>query len=171
MSEFDPRDYDGATFETEASDRDNYAERMQSFDAGLCSLRAVHQGGAMYQREMAETALELSEAGIADAIAVPVAGWLASLKAGRRAAWKLTPEIIDSESFERDYASDAQPKRSARSSRMKSGCASASQEEEIDLIEAANGWAHAVRARRALPADDLDPETGCTAAEIKGKVA
>ena len=40
---------------------------------------------------------------------------------------KLTPEIIDSESFERDYASDAQPKRSARSSRMKSGCASASQ--------------------------------------------
>lgn len=59
------------------------AERMASFDAGLCSLASVHAGGTVYERDMAETALELNEAGIAEPIAMALAGWLASQTVAR----------------------------------------------------------------------------------------
>ena len=72
--------------------------------------------------------------------------------------WK--PSEYDGESLERDYA---EREIEQDETRLRERLA----EEEIHLIEAANGWTHAVRARRALLADDLDPETGCTAAEIR----
>ena len=73
----------------------------------------------------------------------------------------------DGESFERDYAErrEAEAEREVEQDeiRLRERLA----DEEIHLIKAAHGWTHAVRARRALLADDLDPETGCTAAEIR----
>ena len=76
--------------------------------------------------------------------------------------WK--PTDYEGESFrQRDYAA-TRPKRSAKSSRMKSGCASASQRKEITWIrEAANGWTRTPCAQEGLVRDDLGPETGCAA--------
>lgn len=50
------------------------AERMAAFDAGLCSLAAAHAGGAEYERDRAETALELREA---NPVHAALNGWIA----------------------------------------------------------------------------------------------
>jgi hypothetical protein len=51
---------------------EDYDDRLAAFDAGLCSRRAAIAGGAEYLRDLAETMLELKEAGCA--IPKPVAG-------------------------------------------------------------------------------------------------
>jgi hypothetical protein len=67
---YDPNDYNGhdsAREERESweGDREAYHERIEAFNAGLCSYRAAVAGGAEYLRDLAETALELKQAGCA----------------------------------------------------------------------------------------------------------
>ena len=59
--------YDREREEREASDREReaYDERLAAFRSGLCSRRAALSGGADYLRDLAETAMELKEAGCA----------------------------------------------------------------------------------------------------------
>jgi hypothetical protein len=65
--------YDPEREEREAWEREQeaYEERLAAFRAGLCSQRAAFAGGAIYLRDLAETAMELKEAGCA--IPAPVA--------------------------------------------------------------------------------------------------
>lgn len=59
--------------------------RMEAFDAGLCSYAAAIEGGARYQREIAESALELKEeTGITEPIGMMIER--ASADSARRAA-------------------------------------------------------------------------------------
>lgn len=61
--------------------------RMAKFDAGLISFSAAVRGGELYERELAESVLELKEeAGMADPIGAAIEGWLRAVGAGRRAA-------------------------------------------------------------------------------------
>ena len=68
--------------EREDLDREQeaYEERLAAFRAGLCSYRAALSGGADYLRDLAETAMELKEAGCA--VPAPVAAGSA-----RTGAW------------------------------------------------------------------------------------
>jgi hypothetical protein len=77
------------------------------------------------------------------------------------------PSEYDGESFEREYAERREAKAEREIEQDEIRLRERLAEEEIHLIEAANGWTHAVRARRDLLADGLDPKTGCTAAEMK----
>lgn len=68
---FDPTDYpkqswQGAGAEIRAEYeryRDEEEQRMLAFDAGLCSLGAAIEGGVRYERELAESIIELREYG------------------------------------------------------------------------------------------------------------
>jgi hypothetical protein len=73
---YDPDEYNG--FESEREEREAWEreqeareERLGAFHAGLCSHSAAVEGGEAYLRELAETAMELKEAGCA--IPTPVA--------------------------------------------------------------------------------------------------
>ena len=71
---YDPNDHNGDDSEREereAREQEAYDERLAAFDAGLCSHRAAVSGGAEYLRDLAETAMELKEAGYA--IPAPIA--------------------------------------------------------------------------------------------------
>jgi nitrogenase molybdenum-iron protein alpha/beta subunit len=57
--------------EREAREQEAYEERLAAFRAGLCSRRAAISGGAIYLHDLAETAMELKEAGCA--VPAPVA--------------------------------------------------------------------------------------------------
>ena len=67
--------------EREDLDREQeaYEERFAAFRAGLCSRRTAFSGGDDYLRDLAETAMELKEAGCA--IPAPVAAGSASISA------------------------------------------------------------------------------------------
>lgn len=81
---FNPNDYNGETNEREADEA--FGERMAAFDRGLCSLASVHAGGAVYERDLAETAMELREARqqIAAPVAIALNSWLSSQTFARR---------------------------------------------------------------------------------------
>ena len=64
---------------------EEYAERMEAYDRGLCSLGAAFEGGARYERELAESAQEITEQ-VAAPIAAAVNGWLRGQRAARKAA-------------------------------------------------------------------------------------
>ena len=64
------------------AEREDYADRLAAFDAGLCSRRAAIAGGAEYLRDLAETMLELKEAGCA--VPAPVAAGSARTSAQPR---------------------------------------------------------------------------------------
>lgn len=91
---FNPTEYPATFHEQDARDRADYeiaiydeTLRMEAFDAGLCSLGAAIEGGARYERELAESALELrEEAGIPAPIAAAVNGWLGALATARKLA-------------------------------------------------------------------------------------
>jgi hypothetical protein len=57
-----------------------YEERIDAARAGLCSFASAEAGGAAYERDLAETALELREvSGIAEPVAAALAGWRAAV--------------------------------------------------------------------------------------------
>jgi hypothetical protein len=65
--------------------QEEYDARMEAFDAGLCSLGAAFEGGARYERELAESATELN-AQVAAPLAAAVNDWMrALLRAGKAA--------------------------------------------------------------------------------------
>jgi hypothetical protein len=66
-----------------AAAKEDLAERMAAFDAGLCSLGAAYEGGARYAAELAESA-EIAET-VAAPIAAALNGWLRVTRAGKAA--------------------------------------------------------------------------------------
>lgn len=90
---FDANDYNGCDPAREdrlerEREYDERAVRLEMHAAGLCSLRAALEGGFEYEREMADAALELAEAGIARPVAAALGGWMAAVgfTSERRAA-------------------------------------------------------------------------------------
>ena len=89
------------------------------------------------------------------------------------------PTEYDGESFEKDYRDRREAEHEREIEQDELRLRERLAEEEIDLIEAANGWARAMpggeaaeegrkfRRRPMMPPHYIDPETGCTAAEIK----
>lgn len=67
------------------------------------------------------------------------------------------PSEYEGESFEHDHAEQREAEAEREIEQDEIRLRERLAEEEIHLIEA-HGWTHAVRARRALLADDLDPE-------------
>lgn len=81
----DHNEYNGSDPKREdldSRDQQDYDERLAAFDTGLCSQRAAIAGGAEYLRDLAETMVELKEAGCA--IPEPVAA--AATFTGRKRA-------------------------------------------------------------------------------------
>lgn len=89
-------DYEAADRATRAVNQAAYDERMDAANAGLCSFAAAEAGGAVYTRDLAETAAAARAerfAELASPIAAVLDGWLAAF-APQAAPPRITPPRV-----------------------------------------------------------------------------